>query len=393
MNELVIFIDDELKETSDYVQYYLKPLIEVKCKRRLKVINKAEEINIFIRNLGDAKLVLLDRDLSKIRKNSVDILNSLYKKNIPVIILSRYKPTEKPYGVEDFRKLDKRLDYLLKDDIHTEDQEKKEFVKNLINRAIDDPKNKELIATVNCNTGKIGILWKNTKNLITDNILLKCDHGWETRTELPVSNPQEAILRILYEMGKRKVTEIKVKDIYRPATTRIIDKKDYESLKNELIQIKPKGFIPEELKLEIDTILKLINEKNKKIPMNKLKKIILSMEVIYKKDDRNKVIESAIEGLKEISGSKIQLPPKFGDTLSSFNEDVRKETKGLLVGSLLKGTKGRGKDIYIANIYKIELEGSKIPRLSWQEEIEERLKRLELEVDFIKQSLPQPKKN
>lgn len=392
MYKLIVFIDDEIHQNTPYGKK-LENLIEEcekkieefrvqakesqlqleKCHLELRFINTKKGVQEFINSSQSVNLVLLDRDLTKIDMEPVDILKNLYGKGVPVIILSRYKATDKRFK-EDFRKLDKRLDYLLKSDIETPGR--RAFVKNLISRAVTDDGNRDFEAVV-CNTGKIKILWGKTRTEITDDITLSyANKDWATRKEVPVY-PQEIILRILYEMGDIRSTEANLVNIYTPATEGIVDKIYYELLRRSLEGIMNKSYIltakgGEYINQEIGAMLENINN-NKKIGLSMAQRVIEKLRGL-----NIPAVDESIEALDEIGGRKIYLPQKFNDALSSFNETVREKTKGLIVGSLLQGTRGKGKHLYKANIGRIELEDVKeYHALSWKADIEKRLERIE----------------
>lgn len=387
MNELVTFIDDEIKKDSPFGKEKLTPLIKG-CDLRLEFINSKKALEAFLLDPGETSLVLLDRDLSNIDSDPVHILNTLAKRDIPipVIILSQHKATDERFE-QDFRKLDKRLDYLLKGDI--ENPARKEFVKNLISRAIRDRDNQDLVAVV-CNTGKIRISWKESGEQITDDISLSyANADWFSKNELPIY-PQEIILRFLYEMGKRDSTEINIIGIYEPLQTNHLDDQSREALSSILMHIQNKSFIPLATNAAINKLIAGSKGSAGKIHMASIKNLVSELAKILIQNPSNQPIKIALDELKELKSKELSLPSKFNDALSSFNEQVKEKTKGIVVGNLLRGERGRGKRVYKARIDKITLEGAfdkSESSSSWTGNIESRIAQLEADVALIKSKL------
>lgn len=384
MKELVTFIDDEIKKGSPYGNKLAK-LIE-ECHIRLQFINNKKELESFLKTPGETELVLLDRDLSNIDSEPVSILNSLAKSKIPVIILSQHKAIDERFE-QDFRKLDKRLDYLLKGDI--DDPARKEFVKNLISRAIRNRDNQDIEAVV-CDTGKIKILWKDSGEQITDDISLSYTNAdWFSKNEMPVY-PQEIILRFLYEMGKKNSTEINIVGIYEPLQTNHLDDQSREALYPILMHIQNKSFIPPGTNASINKLIDGSKGSAGKIHTASIKNLISELEKILIQNPSNQYIKSALDELKELRSKELSLPSKFNDALSSFNEQVKEKTKGIVVGNLLRGERGRGKRVYKARIGKVALEGAfegVKPPSSWKDSIESRIAQMEADLALIKKKL------
>lgn len=240
----VILMDDVIKPNS----IDGKKINEILGKDyELEFINTKKGIESLLQDVSsNLKLVLLDLDLSKIQIKAEDVLEKLIKKGLKVIILTVIPPTyesreKKKKGWLKFaypQKLLYRgaLGYLSKTDI----DQRPIFFKNCIDSIINDY-HKKYKLILDCKLARLQIV-DSSGTILQEKDLSSAREKWRF-AESPES-PPEAVLRILYEMGRQKTLIVKLQDEYYKKLKKIVGFGDYLNAFNYSIKEKAEGSFP-----------------------------------------------------------------------------------------------------------------------------------------------------
>lgn len=120
------------------------------------------------------------------------------------------------------------------------------------------------------------------------------------------------------------------------------------------------------------------------------KKEIEDLAKYLKQHNKNPELNDIIATIECLDFTKKGTPNKFQQRLNEFNQSLREISKGMIVGRVLHGGgHGNRSGIYRANIGKIKLINYDMEEAtpSWKEIIEERLAKLEEELEQIKAML------
>jgi hypothetical protein len=434
MKKDVVFIDDVIKEGSGFAND-LKQIVD-ECGLNLRILNTKDEIDNFTgKPPGKTGMVLLDRDLSKIKSKpkmtAKGILEKLENSKLPVFILSQHKPSEKID--EHFNELYAlgAIDYIHKDRI-----KETVFMKNFIYSAVEDVNNDRFKLVIDCRNASITLFENDHKTGTESRMKDSIDYGdiggdWKEAQIMPdytskAKSSKEILLRMLYEMGKRNSTKISIKSIYLPFPNKndkkLLNKTEAERLAGLISKLndyllKKKQEIRECLETNYETgKIEQLKKNSKEIDssVSKLAKlrdnINLILDEIYKHEDEKKkklrkeklhivFINDLLSNLKgfadgkvthyadeiaEVISGKITLPNKFSDTRIKLNNKIKDMSEGRVVGSVLMGEQGCIDYNYTVNIGKVELANYNLDEASltdsWKDAVEKRLDALEKEV-------------
>jgi len=228
----IIVIDDQVTDKSTDGKRIIELLGNDYTVEFINTRDKLETLWVNVSKDKALKLVLLDLDLSGMKVKAEDILESLLKKKIKVIVLTKVPSSEAIRKEQNEKwkelayplKLLKRgaLGYLSK----TEYDKRPIFFKNCID-SIASKSHETYKLRLDCKLPKLQILDKNDNVLASKEFSSGIRTSWKT-AEVP-KEAQEALLRIFYVMGKQETTKIKLPDTY------------YEHLKSKSGNIRSKS--------------------------------------------------------------------------------------------------------------------------------------------------------
>jgi len=388
----ILIVDDQLSKRTDQLR---KDIVELfsDCEYAIAFAGDEKTALSFL-NQPESKietvLILLDIIFKRTGEDGkergerlgmkyLEIFRSGFP-GIPVIMLTQLAPSAGES--KSLRRLG-AFDYLAKTYLDPKKKGKLDssYFKNTIISAIESPKNETFNLEINPIKKSLDFVRIDRAQSFTysfSNTVMRED--WQRAKDMPVIESNEIIFRILYEMAKNQKKEIELKDVYilndlNVQRTRLKNYLFYLRGLGENRQLKNLVEIidgePGETRSEIIGLIDQLNE----------------IKSCHNDPMQKKLADQLLKVLK------MQKPPQFIKALNRFNDEIRVETKGNIVGRLLysKGGQGSRSNKFSISINSVSLEpisaSANSQAIEGKKSYEERLLKLEEEVREIKNNL------